>query len=245
MDNSIKQRWLSVFFMICIILFLINIPFEYLIDNKIILFILDIIFYIVAFIVFFYLNKKDNISNISLEKPKLKDFLFIPFLIICISNIFVGLINNALISNKNNYIVLDIIIISLSAIIEELLFRQILLSEFRKYNNPLLSILFSSLIFGAIHLLNITTPNTIGPCFLQTLYTFFLGLMLGLIFLCSKNIIYPIIYHVIFNIFNGVVFSNLFVSDWNITFFTVNIIITILALIYGIIIYKINKKELN
>lgn len=245
MKATKEKRFLSIFFIICISLFIINIPFHYLIKNETIIFILDLFCKIIAIAVILYLNKKDQIKKININKPKLKHLLLLPFLLICITNIFVGVINESYYNNIDyHYLGKQIILCLLVAIIEELLFRELLLSEFRRYSNPFLSIIFSSLIFGGIHILNITTLGSIPQCLLQALYTFLLGLLLGFTYLFTGNIIVPIFFHFLFNYINNSIAIQLFTIDWDITFFIINISISIIMLIYGFILYKIFYKEL-
>jgi membrane protease YdiL (CAAX protease family) len=131
----------------------------------------------------------------------------------------------------------------LTAIIEELLFRNILLDEFinQKFTK-FKSLLYSSLIFGAIHLLNISSLASIPTCIIQAIYTTGIGLVFGLIYIEAKNIIYPITLHFLFNYINDTLVTHLYNINWDLTFFITNIIIGIIIGLYSLLIYKIKIK---
>jgi len=75
----------------------------------------------------------------------------------------------------------------LPAIIEELLFRGLILQGLLKYGH-VVAIIFSSLLFSIFHL----NPS-------QTVYQFILGAICAVIYLRTKNMWYPIILHFINN----------------------------------------------
>ena len=68
--------------------------------------------------------------------------------------------------------------------VEEIIYRHLLVNKLIKFNNRILTILIASFIFAISHngLTNI-------------IYTFFLGIILNVIYLKNKNILYPLLVH--------------------------------------------------
>ena len=82
------------------------------------------------------------------------------------------------------YVLFFVNICILAPLWEELFFRGILLRRFTLKWSPQKSIVVSSLLFGLIH---------INP--LNVLFAFFLGCLLGYVYLKTKSIIVPIVVH--------------------------------------------------
>ena len=114
-----------------------------------------------------------------------------------------------------------------------------------EWKGKLFAILLSSLCFGATHLLNINSFASIPYCLAQMGYTFFLGLILSLTYVYTKNIFIPLTIHALFNILNNDISASLFDIQWNANFFIVNISVGAVLAIYGILIYifYFRKKE--
>ena len=235
-----KKRWLSIIYVVCLGLFFSSIPYSLFIDNEYISLGLSIISKIVGIILILYYEKKDNLIHNKITKFDKNDLLFIPFIFVCMSNIFVGIINQSLITTIPSYslLALNLLVCLTTAILEELLFRYLIQHELLKSFKPLKAIIYSSLIFGSIHILNISSFSQIPFALIQVLYTAVLGLMLGLIYYKSKNILYPIIFHFLFNFINSYLSTTYFNMEWNNIFFIVNISISIIFLVYGIFIYR-------
>lgn len=77
-------------------------------------------------------------------------------------------------------------------IAEELLFRGVLISEWKLCMPKSLAILLSALLFGIFH------GNLI-----QSGYAFLLGLVLGVLYVWTESILYPILLHMFFNLIGG------------------------------------------
>ena len=189
------------------------------------------------------------LNTLKLKCMVTKDLKIIPLLLLCCSNFIVAMFQK---SNLNPHIdtfeIITGLIVSIGVgIIEELLFRSQVLEEFLKLKSKVQSVLFSSLIFGSVHLLNISSLGTIPIVLIQMCYTFFLGLVLAVIYLYSKNIILPILFHILFNFINDILIIELFPIKWDITFFVVNIGIGIIVLLYLAVLFKntLLKEEDN
>lgn len=82
-------------------------------------------------------------------------------------------------------------VVLLGSIFEEILFRKIMIDFFWKKKKIIEGIIFSSLLFSLIHINFYRfefSSNTL-------LYTFIFGLLLGYIYVKTKNVLYPIIAH--------------------------------------------------
>ena len=158
------------------------------------------------------------------------------------------LYQSAEINNSIDYsnLIFNIILCIPNVIIEELLFRYLVCYEFDMHVSKFKTILYSSLIFGSIHLLNISSIGSIPTVLVQVLYTFGIGLILGLIYLKSNyNIIYPTIIHLLFNVFNDIIVVNMFDFKWDVSFFVINSIIAIFTCLYAFFIFKVGDKDVS
>ena len=139
--------------------------------------------------------------------------------------------------NSPTYIVLNVFLMCIiPALGEELFFRGIIqriLSEWTKKN--WVSILITAFIFSAIHFQ-----------FLTFLPRFFMGIMLGYVFVWSQNILVPIIVHFLHNFFS--ILIALFTTDLEITEpqqinITLVIIATLVMTTIGYWYYSESKKR--
>ena len=241
-----KQSWYNVLFVICVVLLINSIPFALFIKDPLLLNVLEISKRVAALVTFVILSKKEKLDNPKTEKIGKKTFLFVPFVLAFVSNFVVCLVNNETMFEHVNYtnIIFGFINMFLVAMVEELVFRHLLLNEFMKNNSKkFTAILYSSLIFGGIHLLNIGGLGDIPYCLLQSVYTFFLGLLFAYSYICLKNIFVPIAMHFLFNFLNDVLVVEFFNINYNLNFFLINIGIGLLLCVYGFILYKKVLKE--
>ncbi|MBR5577889.1 MAG: CPBP family intramembrane metalloprotease [Lachnospiraceae bacterium] len=86
-----------------------------------------------------------------------------------------------------NYPVLFFIMVIGAPIIEELIYRKLLIDKTLACGEKI-TVLTSALIFALVH-----------GNFQQSLYTFFMGLLLAFIYVKTANILYPILLHMIIN----------------------------------------------
>jgi membrane protease YdiL (CAAX protease family) len=78
-------------------------------------------------------------------------------------------------------------------ILEELIFRGVILSYLLGHKSEWAAILFSALLFGLVHL----SPD-------QMFFAFFAGIFLGYVYIKSQNILVPIFFHALNNAINFV-----------------------------------------
>ena len=219
------------------------------IDNKIILFLINVVIKIISIIYIIKYIKKEELNSLKIKKIARSDLKLLPLLLLCCSNFIVSIIQKVNINcNIDFFTIISGLIISIGVgIVEELLFRSQVFEEFLKYKSKLQSLIYSSLIFGSVHLLNISSLGSIPIILVQVGYTFFLGMVLGIIYLNSKNILLPIIFHILFNFINDILVIELFPIKWNLTFFLVNILVGIIVSLYSLLMFKkiLLKEEDN
>lgn len=249
METKQKNRYYSIMFLICIFLLSTSVAgfISLFIKNIIIIYFLEITFRTLFIIYAFYYIKKNELTKPNFGHLNNKLLLLLPFWIICFSNFAVAFYNNCPINNDISIITLikEFILCLLISFSEELIFRVVLLDEIKNnVSNKILSMLYSSLIFGGIHLLNISSLSTILPCLVQSVYATVIGLISSLIYTYSKNFYLPFIFHFSFNFFNDSLVSILYNISWDLSFYIINIIIGIIILLYGFLIaLYLNKKE--
>lgn len=144
-------------------------------------------------------------------------------------------------SNMNtleNLVVLGIV----APLFEEFLFRKFLLDRIRAYGEGI-AVLVGALLFGLVHC-NVY----------QFFYAFFIGALLGLVYVYSGKVVYTVILHMAFNIVRGVIPSliassietfsiNLITVDiWQMAYLVYNIAI-LLLMVMGIVLMFVMRKK--
>ena len=240
-----KLKLYNVLLLICLYLISASIPFSLFIKNEEISYGLTILFRLSFILYYPFYIRKNNLDKLEFKRPRLYHFLFIPFLLITISNYIVALIDDSILNLdiSSMFIIKEAILYLLVGIGEEEVFRGVLLPFINEKNSRFKAILYSSLIFGGVHLLNISSLSSIPYCLLQALYSFGTGLLFAFIYVYSKNIIYPIIVHFLFDLLNGSLIEEMFVIEWNLTFFIVNIAIALLICAYACALYFIFERR--
>ena len=193
---------------------------------------------------FFFYTKKNKLSSIKRVDIKKGDLAFLPFVFIAFSNFLVVFISGfEKLDISTNYILKYLLFYALVALNEELVFRVVVNGELLKYQPRLKSIIISSAIFGLIHLVNINSLGSIPYVLLQVLYSFGFGLVLSLIYTYTSNIIYVFLLHFLFDYLNGFLAVELYDFEYNLWFYLVNIIISVVFALYGLYTYKKKEKE--
>lgn len=138
----------------------------------------------------------------------------------------------------------------LIGIFEEFLFRGLLFSIFleRYYQNRkelFFAILFSSSIFGLIHLFNLFGGSGVGPVLLQICYSFGIGAMLCMVLLCTGNIWFCVLIHAGFDfagLFYEMLGNGLF---WSVPTVIITLVSSIIAVLWGIwLFFKRDYSEI-
>lgn len=242
-----KKAIYDVFLLIVIFLLTTANFYDQYVTNVYLLIIIKILLQI-GFIAFtFYFVRKNKLFTPPFQKIKRKIFLFLPFIFMTVSNLIVIMIAKTPVQQVNVPILLiDGVLLNLLLVTnEELLFRVLLFSLFLERTTPAKSFIYSSLVFAGLHLINISSLASITPVLTQVVYTFFLGLLCSFAIYVTKNFVVPVVFHFAFNFFNHKLFSALFSYEVDVLFYTVNSIIGILALAYGICLYYYLQKKGN
>ena len=168
--------------------------------------------------------------------------LFLPFVLVCFSNLIAAGISGANFASGSSikFLILVIIYHLLGVICEEFLFRLFIQNSL--VNASSLKRIFASAgIFALFHLLNlvnVSNVNALIGVLIQVGYSFFLGLILALIFEYTYSLPLCIGFHFIFNFFNLIFVENIYsiiLSDA--AKYLTAIVIGVVAVIYGVILY--------
>ncbi len=146
---------------------------------------------ILAVLVLYYCKKNKNELILHSEnKPSyvFSALLFIPVVGFGLYSIVRGF-------SPNLAFVILIIDTALIGIAEEGMYRRILLGAMAKKMNPLFALLLSSVLFCALHLLNVLGGLSVSELMGQLSSTFVMGIFLGAMYLDTQKIIFPIIFH--------------------------------------------------
>lgn len=176
-----------------------------------------------------------------------KSFLImIPALIISINNFpIVAFLDGRATLREPVYQVYLFLIECLSVgFFEEIVFRGIILMLLLKKlehhkNGVLLSILFSSAIFGLSHIINFYSGLSFGDTMLQIGYSFLVGMLWAVMFLKTGNLWLTMILHATFNFFGQVMFL---LGDVNGRYDIYTILITIF---FGVVVALYSFKLYN
>ncbi len=169
--------------------------------------------YVIAYPLIFLMFRAIPVQQVA-EKKKMRPLHFFVTFLMCyagmyicniIANIFTGVfgmlsqneVENVMltVTESINPFVNFFIIVICAPIMEELLFRKVLIDRTAQFGEGV-SIVFSGLVFGLFH------GNLV-----QFAYAFFLGAMFGFIYVKTRNILYPIILHMITNFLGSFVGS--------------------------------------
>ena len=133
------------------------------------------------------------------------------------------------------------------ALLEELIFRGVLLylTEDLLRNakhKPLLTVAICSLIFSLFHLTNLFVGAGIGATLLQCVYTFLIGAMLTVTMLKLNNVWLCVLIHGVFNFGGLLTISGIAIGNpWDTVFWILTIVSGVLAA--GHIIFSLIKLE--
>jgi membrane protease YdiL (CAAX protease family) len=95
------------------------------------------------------------------------------------------------------------LLVSFPSIFEEAVFRGIVLTVFLNQYSERKAIIFTSLGFGLIHLLNLTSGRELVWVMGQVVWAFTLGLFYGYVFVRTRSLLPPMIVHYLGNVFIG------------------------------------------
>jgi len=243
MKKERANRWIAIAIIGLVYLFLVCFPFSRWIASKWWNYGISLAIR-VAFLVFAVIYARANkLFNPGFKRLRWKDFRFLPFLLIVISNLFVGLFS-AKSDSPLADVWLQIPVCLLTACAEEYIFRVLIAKEAASQTRePWKGILWSAFFFGLIHLTNISSVDTIVPALIQVVYCFFLGLLLGYMYLETENAILPVALHFAFNFLNGVLIPTIYDlrGDW--VYFLVNGLVGLVVIGYGLLLFFVGLRH--
>lgn len=183
-------------------------------------------------------------QHLNLQK-QISSLWFLPLLIGCFSNYIYLLIRpfQLVDSIETTFFIADTMETIISVVIEEIIFRGILLNLFYqlverpKYKN-LIVIILSAASFSLMHVINFygNAPVTVLE---QLAYTFLLGIVLSTIALISSHpLLVVILGHIAFNFFNNDLFSAYFDISFTWAYILTSLCIGIVCLVYLFIVYN-------
>lgn len=201
----------------------------------------------IGFILFMlFFTFKNKMAKPTFMRPKVRFLLFVPLVILTMSNFIYALVAKLTVTPLSwppfllEGVALNILIVAT----EEFLFRVLLLAFFLTITTKAKSVLYSSLFFGFIHIVAISTLATVLPVLAQVAYTFLLGLVTATIYLFTKNFIWPFLFHLLFNVINGALYGALYSSVPDVMFYVINVVIGVVAALYLVFVYLyLTKKE--
>ena len=176
---------------------------------------------------------------------KLKNILLVvPCCLIAINNFpFIPILSGgATIDTKWYLIVLLALQCFLVGLFEETAFRGcvfMLILE-RKHNTRkdiFYAIVFSSLVFGGIHIVNLFVGAGIVPVVLQLGYSFLIGAMCSVVLLITKKLWLPILIHSVFN-FAGALVPTLGGGEiWDTPTVILTVVVSVLVAVYTVVLF--------
>ena len=189
-------------------------------------------------------------SYLFFKRISIKQLLWLtPCLLVALVNFpYYGVITGRVNIFRVDQIGLYIAYVISIALVEELVFRGVLLNVvfgyMRRTKLPyLFSVLISSAIFSAFHLFNIFEGASLESVTLQMSYTFLIGCMFAVIQIKTGCVWYCVFLHALFN-FGGLITSKIAYGDpWDIMFWILTIVCGLLCA--GHIIVSLVNLEKN
>ena len=241
MEERPKANLSGVVIFVAVFLLTSSFPFSLIFPDLELVYWLNIACRLAFFPFAFLFLRKRFLPRPSFAKPAKRIWLFGPFLLLCLSNFLVAWIQGlpGLKMASPAPLLKAALFYLLVAVGEELVFRVVVYSECKKKWSLWKAALVSSLVFALPHLLNATSWATLGTSALQVVYSFFLGLLLSIIYEASGNILWAMAFHFIFDFVNGSLVSSLFPLPWDAAFYVTNALVSAGMFLYFLLIRPI------
>jgi CAAX amino terminal protease family. len=193
-------------------------------------------------IVFLRVRKELNAENFwSFSKIKALPMIVCAVFGIALNMLMVGVLTfipmrqQSVINNMigDNFILEIVSIALLTPILEEIIFRGIVLKRLSKMMKLPIAIFLQSLIFAIVHF---------DP--VQSVCSFILGIVLGLVYIWFDSIWFAVVFHIMYNITSITILHIAGNAEVKIIYFLIMTVIAIVVTIFSIIILgKINSKK--
>ncbi len=200
---------------IIVMLFAIGVvalPFDILVrtfiaDDRMVYYVSQAIPRIIFSVVAVIFIKKYNFGKIFSSINGVGVLLMIPALLVCVNNApIVGLITGNVTYEGNFGLLVSYVVYCISVgFFEELVFRGIifplcLISQKKVKKGVFWSVVISSAVFSASHLVNLFAGMSVGAVILQLGYTFLIGSMCAISLVKTNNIFVPVFLHTVYDI---------------------------------------------
>lgn len=224
------------------------IPFEaFIVNQNTVCLLIRIAIQFIFLIVSYFIIKYRTVLNIRFKKINTKYlFLLIPTVIATCSNyLYFAFVPGDYSFSYSDIFFLNVILTLFVVLNEEFIFRLVFINAFESGGNWK-KILVSSAVFAICHLS--TYFSTFDPVdLIIPVYTFALGILLGIIYTRAKSISMCIIFHFLFNVLNLYVFEMCIfdgISKFGI-YIIANLIISVIVGLYLLILIFTKKLIIN
>lgn len=187
----------------------------------------------VTLLIIFLLIPKKKLKQLGISKSNNEENIMHIVLLLLIGGFnIIGLFQQGIAENILNAFVRALYV----GIVEELIFRGYIFSAFEIKFDKYKAIIFSSIVFGLFHLINLT-HNPVMTVLLQVIYTTMFGIGFSILRVRTKSLLMPILIHSFIDVtcfLSADVSSNITIIDLCCTFY---------CLILGIcFLYHYRKK---
>lgn len=203
----------------------------------------------VIFTVFWiFFTGKSSLKQCKVKANMHNYLLFLPIFVIPFSNfLFAAFVPESYNNTFDWTFAIKVFLTFIVVCNEEFLFRFILLGNMDKISKPIYKIVISAGLFAICHIGTFLTTFNPGDL-LPVLYTFGLGLVLGLLYMYAGAPCTCICFHLLFNLLNGVIFGSLFNPAVNYNaYILVNVFVAFVFTIYFGVCYfaKLRKSTVT
>ena len=186
-----------------------------------------------------YIIAKNRIKIFGIANIK-NLLLCVPFVLISFSNIIATSIDGEFVGITEEPLVMAFAttLTLLTAITEEIIFRLFIQNALYRASS-IKRIFASAGIFALMHLLrmvNVSSVDALVTVLLQTVYTFGLGLLLGVLYEYSHSLTGAIILHFCFNFFNETLFLYLGCAPSNLAYYLTALATGVVVGLYAFLI---------
>ncbi len=232
-----KSKLLDTLILILVYIGISCLPFSLFGLSETLVLIFRILGQLVIFFLFRLILKKSPLKFKERTYNRTNMIFFIPVFILCFSNFF-NLLNPA------NYIEFSFSVdlalaLTLSfcvAFNEEYLFRSIIIDNIESSEKPIVKVVISASIFAACHLTSFfSTFNPID--LIQVVYTFGLGIVLGMIYVYTESLWYCVLFHFAYNLVNSDFAQFIKYPNVDYLYFLINASVGLIVAVYLVIIY--------
>lgn len=239
-----RSRLIDTILLTVLLIGVSTFPVEYFVHDIFWYYFIEALLMLAVFIfILFYENRHQEINPPRRAFCLFNFLLLLPASLVVFSNFFYALIlqEPILRFQFDWYMIPQVIFIVLNVVVEEYIFRKHLLGNLT-HPKKIIRILISAGIFAACHLTLFFA--TFNPLTLITVvYTFGLGMVLGLVYCYSHSLIACIGLHALFNLFNDFLFEHLFLVNNSLWYYLINVFVAILVGIYLTLIFLFQLRK--